>query len=216
MTRSIVKIISAALCLLFLGAVSGCSVRFHKGNLGDLDRISELRGKVEQLEAAKALLEKRLSQQIKDKQVKLDITDRGLVITFLNEILFDSGKAELMAEASPVLDEVVGVIKEKVSDRHVGIEGHTDNQPIKHSGWESNWELSTSRAITVLHFLEDGGVNPKRLQATGFGEHRPVASNSTEKGRRQNRRVEIVILPEGIDKISYGEDVPSAPEPDVK
>jgi len=216
MRRGMMRFISVMLCILFVGAVSGCTVRFHKGNLDDLGKISELRGKVQELEAAKALLEERLKSQIDKKQVKVDITDRGLVITFLNEILFDSGKAELMQKARPVLGEVVDVIKQKVSDRYIGVEGHTDDQPIKHSGWKSNWELSTARATTVLHYLEDGGVDPARLQATGFGEHRPVASNKTKKGRQQNRRVEIVIVPKGIDRVSYGEEEYSSPDSDVK
>ncbi|MCK5081464.1 MAG: OmpA family protein, partial [Candidatus Omnitrophica bacterium] len=83
-----------------------------------------------------------------------------------------------------------------VSDLNVGIEGHTDNVPITHSGWKSNWELSTARALSVLHHLEDNeGISPKRLSATGYGEFRPVASNATKAGKQDNRRVEIVILP---------------------
>ncbi len=216
MNNGIIKFISVAICLLLIGAMSGCTVRFHKGHLEDLEKISELRGKLKELEAAKALLEDRLKSQIDKKQVKLDITDRGLVITFLNEILFDSGKAELRKEAYPVLDEVVDVIKQKVSDRYVGVEGHTDNQPIKVSGWKSNWELSTARSITVLHHLESGGVDPAKLQATGFGEYRPVASNKTKEGRQENRRVEIVILPKGINKVQYEEGRGPVPEPDMK
>lgn len=216
MGRAMVKFISVMLCILFVGGISGCTVRFHKGNPDDLDRISELRGKLKELEAAKALLEERLKSQIDKKQVKVDMTERGLVITFLNEILFDSGKAELRKEAFPVLSHVVDVIKQEAYDRYVGVEGHTDNEPIKHSGWKSNWELSTARAITVLHYLEDGGVDPAKLQATGFGEHRPVASNKTKAGRQENRRVEIVIIPRGIDRVSYGEGAYSPAESDVK
>jgi len=76
------------------------------------------------------------------------------------------------------------------------IEGHTDKVPIKRSGWKSNWELSTARALSVLHYLEkDEGISPERLSAIGYGEYRPVASNDSRDGRKQNRRVEIVILP---------------------
>ncbi|TBR17796.1 hypothetical protein EPO66_02065, partial [bacterium] len=81
-------------------------------------------------------------------------------------------------------------------DLKVGIEGYTDNEPIKHSKWRSNWELSTSRALSVLHYLiEDKGILPERLSAIGYGEYHPVASNDTKESRKLNRRVEIVIMP---------------------
>ena len=206
MKKGMIRFISAVICLFLIGAITGCSLNIYKGHPEDLDRISKLRSKVKGLEDAKALLEERLKVEIKEKQVKLDITKRGLVITFVSEVLFDSGKAVLKKKAGPILDKVAGVIKEKVPDRYIGIEGHTDNQPIKYSGWKSNWELSTARATTVLHYLEDGGIKPAKLQATGFGEHRPVTSNKTKAGRQQNRRVEVVILPAGISKITYGDD----------
>jgi chemotaxis protein MotB len=91
---------------------------------------------------------------------------------------------------------VIAVILKEAADFHIGIEGHTDNQPIKYSSWKSNWELSTARATSVLHYLESQGVKPYRMAAIGYGEYRPVDSNETEPGRRKNRRVEIIILPE--------------------
>lgn len=213
MKKDMLKFIGVLVGISLIWTVTGCSVRFYKGYPEDLEKISKLRGRVQELEEAKALLERRLKDEIRDKQVKVDITKRGLVITFADEILFDSGKDVLRKEAHPILGKVVGVIKEKVPDRNIGIEGHTDNQPIKYSGWKSNWELSTARATTVLHYLEDKGMDPQKLQATGFGEHRALASNDTEEGRQQNRRVEIVILPADVSKISYNEDLP---KPDIK
>ncbi len=208
MHKGIIKFIGVVVSIVLIGTLTGCSVRFFRGHPEDLDEISKLSGRVSELGEAKALLEKRLRNEIRDKQVKLDITKRGLVITFVDEVLFDSGKAVLKKEGIPILDKVVSVIKQKVADRNIGIEGHTDNQPIKYSGWKSNWELSTARATSVLHYLEDTGISPRKLQATGFGEHRPVASNDTKKGRQQNRRVEIVILPaRAAGKAFYGEDI---------
>lgn len=208
MKKDVISFIGVLVSIFLMVTITGCSVKFYRGYPKDLEKISELSGRVEELEEAKALLEKRLKDEIRDKQVKLDLTSRGLVITFVAEVLFDSGKAELRKEAHPILDKVASVIKEKVPDRNVGIEGHTDNQPIKYSGWKSNWELSAARATTVLHYLEDSGINPRKLQATGFGEYRPVASNDTEEGKQQNRRVEIVILPGEMDKVPYSEDLP--------
>jgi len=91
------------------------------------------------------------------------------------------------------------VLQENVPDLNVGIEGHTDNQPIQYSGWKSNWELSAARALSVLHYLADEkGVAPVRLSAIGYGENQPVASNDTKEGRKENRRVEVVILPKMV------------------
>jgi len=123
--------------------------------------------------------------------------ERGLVITVVGDVLFDSGKAKVRQEAMPILDKVNNVLKNNVPKLDIGIEGHTDNEPIKASGWRSNWELSTARALSVLHYLVDEkGILPARISAIGYGEYRPVASNDTREGRRLNRRVEIVILPD--------------------
>ena len=196
---------------VFLGLTTGCGVNFFFGRPSDVKKIQELSGEMDrirrqkeaesnQLRDAQRMLEQRLQKEISDKQVKLEMAERGLVLTFVAEVLFDSGKATLRLEAKDTLGKVASVIREKVSDRDVGVEGHTDNEPIKHSGWKSNWELSTARATSVLHALEDGGVNPRHLVATGYGEYRPVTSNDTLEGRQQNRRVEIVILPKKLTK----------------
>jgi chemotaxis protein MotB len=127
--------------------------------------------------------------------------EKGLVITFVSEVLFDSGKADLKKESLPSLAKVARILMENVPENNIGIEGHTDNQPIRYSKWKSNWELSAHRALSVLQYLESKGVNPKRLSASGYGEYRSVASNDTVEGRQLNRRVEIVILPKSVKKI---------------
>ena len=155
----------------------------------------------ELLDAQRELTES-LKKELGDAKAKLEMTKRGLVLTFLDEILFDSGKAVIKEEGLQTLDKVGKVLKETVPDSSVAIEGHTDNEPIKHSGWLSNWELSSGRALAVLHhFIERQGVPPERLQAVAVGEFHPVASNDTTEGRRQNRRVEIVILPSTLKKV---------------
>ena len=121
--------------------------------------------------------------------------EKGLVITFVAEVLFPSGQAELRGNSLAKLEKVSGVVQSTVKDLNVGIEGHTDNEPIRLSGWKSNWELSAARAMSVLHYLVDKGVAAERLSATAFGEYHPVAVNDDKEGRKKNRRVEIVILP---------------------
>lgn len=182
---------------IIITALAGCTFIFQVGRKSDVTKIQELSDQLDELTKAKQLLEERLGQEIKDKQVSLKMGDRGLVITFLGDVLFDSGKAKVRSEAFGSLDKVARVLEENVPNLTVGIEGHTDNIPIKSSGWKSNWELSTARALSVLHYLVDNkGISPERISAIGYGEYRPVASNDTREGRQLNRRVEIVILPE--------------------
>ena len=173
-----------------------CTVIFQKGRRSDIQRISELEEQLNQLRSTRALLEQRLKQEIDDKQVRLEMAERGLVITFVAEVLFDSGKAKIRRKAYSSLDKVARVLKEEVPNMEIGVEGHTDNQPIKFSGWRSNWELSSARAMSVLHYLVDErGIGPERVSAIGHGEYKPIASNDAKDGRQLNRRVEIVILP---------------------
>jgi chemotaxis protein MotB len=183
------------LALVAIMGLSGCTVIFQKGRRTDIEKISKLKNDLSELERAKQELEKRLQDEINNKQVKVEMQDKGLVITFVAEVLFDSGKAKLRQDSLSKLSKVANVLNTTVADLNVGIEGHTDNEPIKKSGWKSNWELSTARALSVLHYLSEQSVNEPRLSAIGYGEYRPVASNDAKAGRQKNRRVEIVILP---------------------
>ena len=200
------KMWTIILISIFIATLNGCAVNFYKGKPEQAAKIRQLTSQVEDLEQAKRLLEERLSQEIADKQVLLERTNRGLIITMANDILFDSGKAKLKSDAHSMLSKIARVLNENVSNRDVGVEGHTDNVPIKHSGWKSNWELSTARATSVLHYLiDDCGVQPQRLSAIGYGEYKPVDTNETKIGKAKNRRVEIIILPKEITKKSYDE-----------
>ncbi|MDD4909799.1 MAG: OmpA family protein [Candidatus Omnitrophica bacterium] len=190
--------------IVFISIITlmGCTIILQKGRRSDVEKIERLEDQLDELAKIRSLLEDRLKQEIKDKQVKLEMAEKGLVITFVADILFDSGKAKLRQESYPVLNKVATVLEENVPENNIGIEGHTDNQPIKYSGWKSNWELSTARALSVLHFLvDDRGILPERVSAIGYGEFNPVASNDIKEGRQANRRVEIVILPK-VTKVS--------------
>ena len=191
--------------------VSGCAVNFYKQSPRSKKQIKELQSKISDLEAqrrqeqlefeeAKRMMEKRLMDQIKDDQVSFRLDDAGLAIILSDDILFDSGKADVKKQAYPVLDKLVVIINDKVPNKNIGVTGHTDNVPIKYSGWKSNWELSSARATNVLYYLESKGISPKRLSSIGYADNRPIASNDTAAGRAKNRRVEIVILPEFSEK----------------
>jgi chemotaxis protein MotB len=200
------RLVYLLLISVFTVTMSGCAFNFYKGKPEQAKKIIQLTGQVEELEQAKRMLEERLAKEINDKQILLQQTSRGLIIAMTNDILFDSGKAKLKKSAHHVLDKIALVLKENASDRDIGVEGHTDNVPIKHSGWKSNWELSSARAASVLHYLiDDCSIAPNRLSAIGYGEYRPIDSNDTKEGRAKNRRVEIIILPKEMTKKSYEE-----------
>lgn len=204
------KKITKLLSVIFLTlALAGCTFIFQRGRRSDVQKIEELTRQVDELTQTRRLLEESLNQEIKDKQVRLQMLERGLVITVVGDVLFDSGKATIKPQAENILNKVSKVLKENVPQLNVGIEGHTDNEPIRHSGWKSNWELSTARALSVLHYLvENQGMSPERVSAIGYGEYRPVASNDTKEGRQLNRRVEIVVMP----AVSKVQEKPEAQE----
>lgn len=117
---------------------------------------------------------------------------RGIVIVLPDKLLFETGKTDLNPESRKVLDKIINKIKGMKNK--ISIEGHTDNVPVKNEIIKSNWELSTLRALSVLHYMLELGISPERLSATGYGEYRPLIDNDTDEGKARNRRVEIVIL----------------------
>ncbi|MCX5681842.1 MAG: OmpA family protein [Candidatus Omnitrophica bacterium] len=194
------NVIILSIMAIFVAGLSGCTVVIQNGRTKDIQQISDLKRSLSELERAKEQLEQQLKREINDREVSIQMLEKGLVITFVSEVLFDSGKANLKNDSLGKLNK--------------GIEGHTDNVPIKHSGWKSNWELSSARAMSVLHYLVDKqGIDPTRVSGTGYGEFHPVASNDTKDGRQKNRRVEIVILPNTVkDKALESESAYPADE----
>ncbi len=136
----------------------------------------------------------RLKTMIDGGQLTVSIEQGRIVINLPNNVLYKSGSAKLNPEGEEALTQIAMVLSQ-FSDRRFQIEGHTDNKPIKSARFPSNWELSTSRALTVVHLLTDLDVLPENISAAGFGEFRPRADNETEEGRQLNRRIEIIMLP---------------------
>ena len=135
-----------------------------------------------------------LKTMIDGGQLTVSIEQGRIVINLPNNVLFKSGSANLNPEGEEALTQIASVLSQ-FSDRRFQIEGHTDNKPIKSARFPSNWELSTSRALTVVHLLTDMDVDPENISAAGFGEFRPRADNESEEGRQLNRRIEIIMLP---------------------
>ncbi|MBF0329159.1 MAG: OmpA family protein [Nitrospirae bacterium] len=116
---------------------------------------------------------------------------RGVIVTFADGVLFDSGSADIKKEAEIILDKLPPVLSS--APGKILIEGHTDNVPLSRGKYTSNWELSTARASSILNFFITKGLDPNRFSIAGYAEYRPVALNDTEEGKAKNRRVELII-----------------------
>jgi chemotaxis protein MotB len=135
-----------------------------------------------------------LQKMIDAGQLSVSIEKGRIVINLPDNVLFKTGHANVNAEGQKVLKEIANVLKE-FKDRRFQVEGHTDNVPIKSSRYPSNWELSTARALNVVHLMIQEGMNPQNISAAGYGEFQPRADNETPEGRKLNRRIEIIMLP---------------------
>lgn len=147
----------------------------------------------ERLKTFQQMLDK-FKAMIETGKLRVRVVRGRMVVELSENILFDSGKAALKREGEEALGQVADVLK-SISNRDFQIAGHTDNIPIKSAKFPSNWELSTARAVEVTKFLAEKGVDPARLSAAGYADTQPVASNAEAEGRRQNRRIEIVLMP---------------------
>jgi chemotaxis protein MotB len=126
-------------------------------------------------------------------QVDTVVTQRGLVVRLLTDnVLFDSGQAQIKPQGMPLLGEV-GTLLGVDRVHPILVEGHTDDVPIATSQFASNWELSTARASAVVRWLIGRGVPSRRFSAAGYADLHPLASNATAVGRARNRRVEVVL-----------------------
>ena len=137
---------------------------------------------------------------VKTNKITITSDERGLVITLLSDNFFEEGSADLnINETRETLLRLAEFFRSpELTDRRYRIEGHTDNSPVAaDSVFPSNWELSATRAVNVLHYLADYGVDENKFSVAGYSDTRPKFSNDTAEGRAYNRRVDIIILDEG-------------------
>ena len=138
---------------------------------------------------------KRSLVDVADEDVFVEVRGGLVHISISDKLLFESGSARINRRAKEVLAKIATVINDH-NDLDVIVEGHTDNVPINNNCMADNWDLSVKRATSVVRYLEQNEyVAPERLTAAGRSEFAPKADNSTEEGRRKNRRTEIVITP---------------------
>ena len=141
--------------------------------------------------------QEKIEQYVKENnlqdQVSTELSEEGLMIRLKEKALFASGSAALEGQADQIVPVIAGLLA-SLPER-VTISGHTDNVPISTAQFPSNWELSSARAVSLMRGLMGAqpSLNPARFSALGYSEYRPIASNDTDEGRAQNRRVEVFI-----------------------
>lgn len=182
---------------------------------------SKLQASVQDMQAAlKELAERRAAAEARVSQFKdmlarfkklidageleVKIVDGRMVVELATDILFASGKADLSAKGKESLLAVAGILA-SFADRHYQVEGHTDNVPISSERFPSNWELASARSLTVVKVLIEGGIPAQRLSGASYGEFRPTKDNASPEGKADNRRIEIVMVPDLSDLPGFDE-----------
>jgi chemotaxis protein MotB len=155
-------------------------------------------GELAQLKGTFDGLQEKMKDEIAKGDIRLSQSGGKLRVDLVDKILFDSGEAVVSKRGEGVLSRLGGVLA-AMDDKQIQVSGHTDSNPISEklaSQFPTNWELSVSRAINVVRFLEEkANVPAKNLIASGYGQHHPIASNKTAAGRARNRRIEILLTP---------------------
>ncbi len=147
----------------------------------------------EDLSSTEALLRRQLKDEIGKGEIELRRESRGLVISFKQAGIFDSGEATVKGTALPAMAKLSAAMEQ--IPNQVRLEGHTDNQPIYNDHFKNNWELSSARSIAFLQIITGKFNMPlRRLAVSGYADVVPIADNSTETGKARNRRVDVVIL----------------------
>jgi len=188
------------LALVAVLAAAGCNkglIKEQKAQIADLEsRNHALEGELEEQQKMTQDLNTQLADLQTQQKVLIEEKDGLTQITLDGSASFNSADATLTRDGRETVDRIWSVLQ-NYPDRRILIEGHADNRPIGANArqyYASNWELSSARAHSVLHYVENKyGTEPERLAAVGYGEFAPVADNETREGRAQNRRVVITV-----------------------
>jgi chemotaxis protein MotB len=179
-----------------------------EGELGELKaklgateaRLNELEAQSEALSAHLAEfrgLTKQFQRMIDSGKLQISYRRGRMIVELPAAVLFESGRAELSGNGREALQEIAAILR-KVPGKRFIVGGHTDDVPIARAtgAYTSNWSLSAARAVTVTEALTESGLRENHLVAAGYGQFDPIASNGSERGRKRNRRIEIVLEPE--------------------
>lgn len=174
-----------------LATIEELQQQVEKEKIAREARLAKVKNTYDQLVGA-------LEEEIKRGELTISNLEGQLSVNLQNKILFDSGKTEIKKEGQKVLQSL-GDVLNSFPEKALQIEGHTDNVGISSrlsERFPTNWELSTARATSVVHFLQDKvGLPGDRLVASGYSEYRPIASNADAEGKALNRRIQILLVP---------------------
>jgi len=173
---------------LMLGA--GCASKQESKT--EIGPVTSMTGPYQQLT-------KQLHKEIKAGHVQVSQLDKSLKIAFVNDMLFPKGGWSIDRKGKEILDKVIRVLK-TLKDSDIEVYGHTDNSPVMPSlrgKFSTNRELSLARAVDVVNYLKERGINQDLLTATGYGADQPAFPNDTPQGRAKNKRIEILIVTDG-------------------
>lgn len=164
---------------------------------------------IEKLKALQAEIDQYIKEQGYEDEMSTKYTDDGLLIVIKDNILFESGSAELGVEHNAVMAPLADILKKTSDTTEIIVSGHTDNVPIHNAEYDSNWRLSMDRAVNFMTELIDmGGMPVDTFSARGYGEMKPLVANDTPEHRAQNRRVEVLVRP----KVNMNEEVAAQKE----
>lgn len=210
LNRVLYGVLGLSLLLASVGCKGkdGCSLGLGPDQAA-LDRERELAGELERLQRESSVDKSRIEQlQNELDSLREQLAARpepepaapgwqnvpgGVMTSIEGTVLFDSGKAVIKPNAKRTLQQIAEVVSEKYPNHDIYVFGHTDNTPIRKSGWKDNYELSAQRALSVVRALREYGVE-SNMAAAGWGEQLPIAENSSAQARQANRRVEIYAM----------------------
>lgn len=170
-----------------------------EANLAETRKALE-EAKQRRLESEKRIAEytdlvRRFQGLVDAGRLSVKIVDGRMVVALSSDVLFASGSARLSPEGQTAIKEVAQLLSE-IPNRKYQVEGHTDNVPIRTQQFPSNWELASARALTVVRGMLEAGMPADRISAASFGDTKPAQNNDTPEGRKANRRIEIVVVPD--------------------
>jgi chemotaxis protein MotB len=183
------------------------TLALREGTVDDLskkvDHLEQARTQAEkqlhELSNASRSMEDTLTKQISNQEIKIETYREMITVSFVDRILFKFGQAGLTPTGKKALADVVEALK-GITDKRIKVVGHTDDIPIKWPDvkrFPSNWEMSSARAAAVVRFLiDEGGIDPAKIEAVGRSHFDPLVPNDSDANRARNRRVEIIITPD--------------------
>ena len=171
--------------------------QLKNGNLNQAEQIALLKRDLEfanqYMEQNKVYADK-IKRALAMEGLEVSLEDDRLLVKLPGDVLFPSGSARLSRQGMDHITRL-GEILSTMDQRKIQVEGHTDNVPIRGGRYDSNWYLGYDRAMSVLKLLVNKGVNQSLVSAASYGENKPIASNTTSQGKQQNRRIEVLIIP---------------------